>query len=326
MAINNNFLLRGRLSETDKHLATSSSSPDIIGHKQVEDPVSYFRNNYNTDPSESVDIKRNFSTIYVRAKNTANDGTVNQGYLHLYQCGYSLFMKPSLWSRYRMKTIRGYEYVTLSSDRKGEIAVGTDCFQIDTTSGFAYCLAAVISDTPEAHIPNDFKNSDEYVHWVCTNNGVCFRNLRTVSSGTRPSYEQKMRIEGSGTTQLGFFRMVCENVPAGTTIRMECSALGMDVSKVIDDKMLIYSCDIPGSLDTFLIMSAKTPNGNWPANASLKVEYYTAVTDTGLSYGFGVAPEELGLHENQMFMKAFQDEAGPTGHLILTGSCGTVFV
>lgn len=326
MAINNNYLLRGNLQETRSHIRTSCYSPDIIGHKQVADPVDFFLKNYNKDPNEGVDTSRQFNTVYVRAKNIADSGVSNDGYVHLYQCGYSLFMKPSEWMQDQMRTLNGNDYVLLQSSVADEIAVGVDCFQVSNKNDAKYCLAAVISDSPDAHIPDDFRDADEYVHWVMTNPGVTFRNLRTIWNYKKTTYEQIMRIEGSGSEELAMFYMTCKNIPHGTKIRMECSAIELDVSAAYDGNPLHDVKIVPASLDTYLIMSAITPDGKWPAGADLHVDYYTAVREGALSYQYSVTPMELSVHESPVLMSSLQEFAGPSGHLVLTGSCGTVFI
>lgn len=321
MGINNNFLLRQSLQDVDGHRRYNLyHSPDLIIHSQVTDPLQFFTDNYNSDVNEPVEKSSNYNFLYVRAKNMVNKA--NSGYLHVYQCGSSLFMKPSLWKDYAVSTISGKKYASFHASSNGQIVLADDLFAIGNSFNGKFCLAAVMSTETEPHIPDDFKNSDEYVNWVYTNRGVCFRNLTTEKKYTDPSYQRADRITGDGVeTRSGMIKISGKNLPEGTKIAVNCNLLGIDDEKDYDPKNEPkFTFDLAPNVDAYVKTEVRTPNGKWPEDAEIEVKFYLAFDADCLSYKFGQPFSAFGLEADPLLMTT------PYGRLVLSGSCATRFI
>ncbi len=323
MGINNQFLLRQSLNDDGAHRRYDLYfSPDLIIHDQVKDPLQFFTDNYGKDVNQPVELSSQFNFLYVRAKNL-KDGP-NSGYLHVYQCGSSLFMKPSLWKNYAVSTVGNQSYASFHAESQGQIVIADDVFQIKDNRDGKFCLAAVMSTEPNPYIPDDFGTYDQYVNWVYTNSGVCFRNLTTVKRFPKPAYSRADRITGVGTERKdGMITVTGNQLPAGTKIHVQCAPLDLDQEVVYDPQNKPkFPVEVDPGINAYVVTTAETPDGTWPAGTSLEVKFYLAFDANALSYKFGQPFSAFGLENHPRLTAA----ATPYGRLVLSGSCATRFI
>lgn len=325
MGYNNKFLVRESTSDSGQHTSGSLySSPDIICHTQVENPQQFFMDNYDTDPNQKVDPGSNYNLMYARVKNLADSGIVNTGYLHLYQCGSSLFMNPGRWRDFPVKTMTGESYMKFAASVKNTIVVGNDIFRVNKLSG-QFCLVAIVSEEEAGTIPESFTSYDTFNYWVRSNPGVALRNLSIEYNYEQKTYERSDSIEGSGDKPvLGGFKLTGVGLPAGTRIRMRCDAIGMNKEDVYDPKVPLTDAKMVNpTLKAYVISSAITPTGVWPEGASLCIEYLTESHAGDLCYQFGETMEKHGFHRHELMQDILGRNAGK---LVLTGRCETMFL
>lgn len=324
MGYNNNYLIREYVGDIGDHVSGYLySSPDIICHEQVLNPQEFFSNNYDTDPNQAIDRGSIYNMMYARVKRLTDSSQPDTGYLHLYQCGSSLFMKPSSWREHQVSTMNGEKYIAFTSGKKEEILVGNDIF-IANKEVWKYCLAAVISDNEEGTIPEDFTSYDTFNHWVRSNPAVALRNLTIMSNYIEKTYERADAISGVGTYQVfGGFKLVGTNLPKDTIIGIKCEPLNIKIEQKYNKDLPLTACAmIPPDLNAYVISYAITPDGKWPVNADLTMEYWTESLPNHLCYKFGAVPKMLGFERNQLMA----DKLDGNGKLVLTGRCSTLFV
>ncbi len=228
MAQYNDLYMRCSLSDTGNipRSGTLCTSPDIIpyGTSVVNDPVTFFTNNYSQDVGRDL-IANAQNYIYTRAYNYATGPET--GNISLYYSPASLLLYPDLWSQNGLKTSQGVDHVTVSATAPNQIVVSNDPFtwipqQIVNDH---YCMVSRIATAKNpCPIPNVGAITD-FANWISTNGGWAWRNVAVVPTGS-PTFTKTINYtqgQQAGTLQ---FVLQCQHVPVGSKVAFSCGTPG----------------------------------------------------------------------------------------------------
>jgi hypothetical protein len=301
MAYQNNFLLRESLSDNGNPINHGSycSSPDIISHEFVNDPQKEFAANYKSDPNQPINQKSKTNPVYTRAMSKQTASGMTKGYIRLYRADVSLFLNSDQWRKNPLYTQKGDSYVTISSQKAGDIAIGNDIFVLDGTQK-NYCIVGIVNDSTVETVPDNFKTIEDFILWVHTNPAVAARNFSLVKSGDKNDLEQIYNIDNTLTSAtLCTVSVDAENVPDGTVFGLENTALKLDKSETFyaADELSHQVSDSstwPANYKGYIRVYARLKNGEtWPPDAKLIMNYYVAVKIDEKIAAYGHDPETL---------------------------------
>jgi hypothetical protein len=323
MAYQNQFLIRTNLLDDGSNTHLSYNSPDIISHEQVANPQDFFANNYNQDVNQMVDRGLRTNFVYIRAKNMDDPRPNNTiGYARLYRASASLFMSPEIWKNNSVHTADGRDYIDISSASQGEITVGDDVFILDGTKNDGFCLVAIIADTPDKTIPDNFTSYDDFNYWLISNHAVAIRNLNVIYNYKKYDYERLDSLTNPESQDvITAFKLTAKNLPENTICGMSCDPIGLkkegnshgDYTEILDAAIM------PKNFNGYVLTYIKLPNQSiLPDDAELSIEYWTEVTPGDKCYTYATDPVTLGITSNTI-------KFSPSGKLMLTGSCSTLF-
>lgn len=322
--MNGSILLRDNLSDTGvvPSRGTYYLSPDLIAHEQVADPQKYFKDTYDQDVSMPLQTGSMTNLIYARVKNIGTEPI--QAYIRAYACLSSLFLNPSKWEDWQLKSVSGNEYVATGLIQPGEVGVGEEPFIFNAQKNMGYChtvYAMTTNDKPD--FPTEFKDYDSYVAWVMGCTHVAARNHSKVSS-EKSSYEQLDEFSNPSESQSRvalFLIQMTPGFPVGTKIIVNCEPLGI-VNKeheVIDSSTKFEFTEsgiVPPSFEGYVKTSVFLPPGGvWPKEGAIAVEAYVNVADDSIA-----APYTVDLASRPILAKA------NIGKLIQIGTCSTEFI
>ena len=325
MSYQNQVLIRTSLTDEGVlgQRGFSYKSPDMISHSQVADPVSYFTANYGEDPNEPLDQNSATNFVYVRAK--AKEANV-KGYVWLYCCGSSLFMKPSQWKQKKVYTVSGSSCAMLSpAANNGDVIVVDDPFLLNGLNTDYFCMVAITTEDKTEVLPGDFSTYDQFNYWVRTNTGVAVRNFSVLKNGIVYDFQRLDSLSNPESEPItALIEVSWKGMPAGYTVGIRCDAIpGMENSEITDgsDGSVFAAEKLPAGFDGYVETYAYNTDGEsiFPENAQITTKFYTTVTLEQMCFQFGKTVEELGI--NAVRKIGFTE----TNKLILTGECSTIF-
>lgn len=319
------------------------TSPDIICTQQntYSNPGAQFgtTTSYNGDPNLSV-INGQNNNFYVRGKNlgTANVG----GNMYVYWSKASLLLTPNLWFNQPMTTLnsQSQNYVALPSVGANQISVGATPFNWTPPSispNDHFCLIGAVSTGSHPWPPTSaptFANSDEFTMWVRNNQNICWRNLYLVTNPNQPQWDRLDSFSNPWTTTMPMMvQAACTNVPVGTTIKLICTALGINTSVVTTTtNQTVYSngTGCPAGFNGFIETTANLPSGttSWPSGAMITTTVFVGTSTTSpafvLAHDFGDDEEHPHVKETRrLVQKTLNDSNG--GALIAIGNTATAY-
>lgn len=328
MGYQNNILIRTSLSDEGiiGKRNFSYGSPDMISHTQVEDPKKFFTDNYGRDVNMPLDKNSGTNFVYIRGKNKAATGTETKGYVWLYCCGSSLFMKPSLWSGKKVYTAKGESCASVSSGSQNEIVVTSDPFLLNALAVQYFCMVSIITNEKKEYLPQDFVSYDQFNYWVRTNIGVGVRNFNVLIGSIVYDFQRLDLLSNpEDKEKAAMFVVTWSGLPDGYTVGVKCDAIP-DLAKSTvssgNTHSLAAAAIIPAGFDGYVETYAY--NGDkkigFPEGAVIITKFYTTVTIKDLCYPFGETLQELGCQPAEYL------GLSETSKLVLTGECSTAFV
>ncbi len=284
------ILLRGSLSDTGQvpH-RTLYSSPDIITHDQVKDSSDYFKQNYNSDPNQTVETLNN-NFIYVRVKNIGNADT-EENYVHLFSHVTSLYVNPNNCESSRISTIRGNRYSTLAPIKKGEIAATSDYFLFNGTQkyGTNCCFACVVSTEKKPDFTY-IRSWEQYCNWIYNNPNIATRNMVRTLSYRKRQFEDLYNISNPYTGSVHvIYQIEAHNLVEGTVYGIESVTVdSRKAEKKFSSDEDSHSIQTIGTMeqgfDDFVRIYGILPNEgqSWPDDAYFTVTSRIAYADNQL--------------------------------------------
>lgn len=304
-----------------------SDSPDIIVHKQVQNPLDFFTKNYDEDVAEPFTRGSN-NLLYVRAKNSGSVAAT--GYIRTYAAKATLFMNPAVWVNNINKTLSGKTIVETQLMAPREIGVTKDPFLFNAKESDNYCHIAYASmDGRSPDIPEEMENYGHFVTWVMYNPNVALRNFNVLSSKNMPSLRQTCEfanpsrdIEHEG----GFLLTLNGDYPVGTEIMMECGDIGLKDCFRVEDQQMEHvfwtEKQIPplysGTLNTIIHLPM---GGQWPLGGSFSVSFYAAEAKNEIAMRFSVSASSF-----KKFKQETHQLLGENARLIKIGTCSTKII
>lgn len=333
MAIINQVLFRDDIGDKGEQPSHGSycGSPDIIVHKDVSDPDTYFKNNYNEYVTEAVDRKSRINYIYTRVKNLTSSEV--KGRIQVYASRASLFMTPSIWLDnilYTPEDPSGNKnnYVNFDA-QKESIAVGSSPLILSGVDNNNFCLVGIACDEKGPEIQGDFKSYSDFVCWVRDNKGVCVRNMSAQNISTLKDYEGSYSLENPYSTEppAAMLNIIASDVLVGTVYGVECQALGICqewTARSTNARNGIV-INLPAGFNGVVKVYAKLPSGQsvWPVKARVRMESWIGMTAAEKAFCYG-----RGIHEflHNCDDLRFMDFANGGGKLVKIGECGMVTV
>lgn len=281
--MDNGLLIRDNLSDTGTIPSPGAiySSPDLIIHEQVENPLEFFTSNYDKDVNQAMDIHSRINLIYVRVKNISS--TPKVAYIHLFAANASLFLNTSEWKSNKLKTSEGLDYVQTDVIQPGEVGVGKVPFVFNALADHNYCHIGYVTDTPgDCDIPSDFHNYEEYSEWLHGNPNICMRNFALID-GPRFLLENSCEFSNpmpSPTT--GVFEIqMGGKFPAGTRIHLYSKQIGVDKLVVSETETSQYTdrvrATVPALLRGIATLKVSLPEGHeGEAGAYASLSFYVS--------------------------------------------------
>lgn len=327
MAYQKNLLLRTSITDSGDLSQHGSycSSPDIIMHSLVNDPQGEFSRTYSSDPSQRINKSSMTNPIYTRVKSMQPSPGPITGYLRLYRASMSLFMNTDQWKENKLITPQGKEYVTVKTQKSGEIIVGDDIFTIDGTKP-NFCIVGIINDSTEETLPQVFGSYNDFIMWVHSERCVAVRNFSLEQSGSRNDYEILYHMTNpEGIDRLGTVLVQASNLPAGTVYGLVNDALGMNKSTSFDPvdpvkQQVTDSAYLHSAFDGYVKIFARLPDGSrWPANAKLESTFWIGAEDREQMICFARPANEV-----LMDLSMLERHSKP-GRLVKVGSCTTLY-
>ncbi len=316
---------------------SSCYSPDIIpyGLSPVNDPQTFFSNNYNTDVAKDL-VPNAGNYCYIRGKNLSQQ-TAN-GSFYLYYAKPSLILYPDQWQDNPLKTSTGKDCFSFEGLGAGNIAVSTDPFTWEPgiTSGSNYCMVGRVV-TP-GH-PNDIPRTREinkYARCVLENPGICRRNIAFERTDT-PTWTQIIEYSQGDAPSEVQFAIICNNVPVGCEIAFSSATPGpspdiyLPTTKVTNSFNFVMGvkCQIPANYVTNITYSywanGKTP----PKGFTIKICALLIVPLDHDNYSLASTLEALGIPEtsdnpgHQNHLNDLHESIGPS-KVILVGEHYTI--
>lgn len=298
-------------------------SPDMISHTQVLNEKEFFSANYDSDPNMPLDKNSGTNFVYLRGK-SKNEGV--SGYMWLYCCGSSLFMKPSLWKNKKLYTVEGQSCVMISATEKDEIVVTDKPFVLNGLVNEHFCMVAITTDKKEECIPDDFATYDQFNYWVRTNMGVAVRNFTVLKNGLYYDYQRLDILSNPEDEEMpAMIKVSWTGIPDGYYVGVKCDSLP-DLEKQVETSSAVHSMAastiLPVGFEGYVETFAYNTDGesSFPENATITTQFYTPVALKQLCYPYGKTLQELGCESAERIGLT------STTKMVLTGECSTVFV
>lgn len=307
---------------TIHHHGSYCSSPDIICHSQVAYPKEFFKDNYNQDPNESVQLGSAVNFIYTRLKNLYT--TASGGYIHLYRSRASLFMHPSIWKNNKLMTQEGKSYVTIDTTEPNQVAVANEPFIIEAIKSNLFCIVGIASQDKDPIIPDDFSNYSDFILWVKGNQNVSVRNLSLERNCTKKDYE---RLDNFSNPEIipvpALFKVEAIGLPEGTVFGVKCAPLAIDDNQSINKGNILTASSIcPARFDGTVTTYAILPNNvsKWPKGARLDIDVYVGLEENSDAAIYAENWEDFNSDHHELMGRS------NGGHLVKIGSCSTEFI
>ncbi len=301
----NDIFLRANLGDNGSVPATGtlSTSPDIIpyGLAPVNNPVSFFTNNYSQDVGKDLTANAQ-NYLYMRGKNLMNGPET--GTLALYYSPASLLLYPDMWQQNQLKTSTGASTVPVSAAKLGDIVVGADPFVWTPqmpNPGDHFCLVGqVVTPSHPNPIPATGSISD-FASWVANNRGIGWRNVVVVNSGS-PTLTQS--VSYSQGTEAGSMYVAIQGtgIPAGAQVSFSSGTPGpvplinmAPYTATGSDFLVGIPTSIPANFSTNISYSYYA-NGTKPLPGwSITITVFYFAPPSNDAHAKGISPEALGI-------------------------------
>ncbi len=300
-------------------------SPDVICHAQVADPKTYFTNNYNSDPNQPVQLGSHLNFVYVRAKNLA-DSTQSGWYISVYRSPSTLWLTPSLWKDYKLKTQSGVDYVTVDPVQSGQVAVGNDYFILDALQSNYFCVVGIASQTPDPALPGSFSNYDDYWNWIRNNQNICGRNLNTIQDFPDRQFERLDEFQNPENEPVPILIQLTASgpLPGGTIFGVTCAPCDINKEQAVSQgTILTASGMVPANFSGNVTTFASLPSGttSWPDGANISTKLYVGQDADSEAAKYATPLEEIGVSREEL-----AEHHTENGVLVLLGSTATAFI
>lgn len=299
------IFLRANLADTGSVPATGSlcTSPDIIpyGLAPVNDPVTFFTNNYNQDVGQDL-IANAQNYLYMRAKNLMNGPET--GTLALYYSPASLLLYPSQWQNNQLKTSSGASTVAVSAPSLGAVVVGADPFVWSPqmpSPGDHFCLVGqVVTPSNPNPIPATGAISD-FSTWVANNRGIGWRNVVVVDTGSPTITNSVAYAQGTEGGDM-YVAIQGKGIPAGAQVSFSCGTPGP--SPLINmapytatgtDFLVGIPTNIPANFSSNISYSYYANNTTPLPGWSLTITVFYFAPPTNAAHAKGISPKALGI-------------------------------
>lgn len=333
MAIYNYILVRDTLDDTGTVPSPGypCASPDLICQQtQVTDPQTYFKNNYTSDPNQSIEFGGEPNFVYVRGKNMADNA--KSGYMFVYWSKGSLLLTPSNWIKNQLKVIKpgGVQvpYIEFLNVASQEIRASMDHYTWVPQTREHTCLVGVMSPTSIPNIPSSFADNEAFVSWVRQNQNVCWRNLNIENQHPDPSYVSIYPFGNLDDTQvLMFFQVVVSNnIPIGTTINLKCEPLSINWSQQIttdpQSRTVLRNGNCPSKYEGTVNILAYLPQGKtWPPGGQIDTTAWIGAMAKHPIARFGIPIKKFAIPANDTIPAGYSN-----GYLTRLGNCAVRFV
>lgn len=331
MAYQTKMLFRDSLGDIGDKSGHGSycASPDMIVHSLVKNPKPAFGTNYSSDPNEQVDKSSRTNAIYTRVKSMQEADGITNGYIRIYRANSSLFMNTDQWKNNRLRTPDGKEYVTVTTTKNGEIAVGDDILVVDGTKP-NFCMVGIVNDSAQETLPDKFSTYNDFVMWVHNERSVAVRNFSLYSSGQQYDSESLYAFSNpESKARLGSILVEASGLPKGTVFGLVNKDVCLDKSAVFDPdnpakKQVTDSAFLEAGFSGYAKIYAKLPQGQvWPAGASIITTFWIGVDEREEMLQFAKPIHQVALDRN-----AFEslDRSNGNGKLVKVGFCETMYI
>lgn len=328
MGYQRNMLLRTSLSDVGDMSGHGSycSSPDMIIHSLVNDPQTYYKNNYKNDPNQKLDRSSQTNTIYTRAKSMQDKAGEITGYIRMYRANASLFMNSDQWKNNKLLTPKGKEYTKVTAQKNGDIVVGDDVLVVDGTKP-NFCMVGIINDSTAETVPDKFKSYNSFINWVHSERCVAVRNFSLYDSGVSNDYESLYSISNpESISRRGLIIITVTGVPKGTVIGVENDDLFVSETMTFDPanpRPLLEGVQIPVNYDGYVRIYARLPQGAvWPPKAKITTELLIEALESEEMMQFALRTDKLFLERN--ILEDYK-KIDATGYLVKVGECEALF-
>lgn len=330
MAYQTKMLFRDSLDDIGDRSGHGSycSSPDMIVHSLVKNPQSAFGTNYSSDPNERIDTSSRTNAIYTRVKSMQGADGMTNGYIRVYRANSSLFMNTDQWKNNKLRTPDGKEYVTVSTARNGEIAIGNDILVVDGTKP-NFCMVGIVNDSVQETLPNKFSRYSDFVMWVHNERSVAVRNFSLCNSGQKYDSESLYAFSNpESKARLGSILVEASGLPRGTVFGLVNTDVGLNKSVVFDPgnpakRQVTDSAFLEAGLSGYVKIYAKLPEGQiWPARASLVTTFWIGAEEMEEMVQFARPVHQVLLDKSALDSL----DRGNGGRLVKVGFCETLYV
>ncbi|MBP2134344.1 hypothetical protein J2128_002310 [Methanomicrobium sp. W14] len=291
MTTYNDIYIRDNFGDTGVIPSTGIpyQSPDIIPFQDKTLTWDKANSSYKGPHIGKSIINNGVNNIYVRAKNLG-DKEVSGSTVSLYYSKASLFLLPVKWTSVMSaggkKALSFVDGSGSNSISPGGVAVSNPSFfltGLPPVSRTHYCLIGIVQ-TPDhpVTIPAAFTSNAAYDKWVMNNPAVAYRNI-SYSPNTKTQVSRVFDF-GNVNQSSAYFTIIITGhgfVP-GTAVRSQCT----DVNCPIDNNASLPEGDpqgnqnasfvtsVPGNFSGNLVVTVTSPEGNFPAGASLTISYF----------------------------------------------------
>lgn len=331
MAYQRSMLFRDSLDDTGdagRH-GSYCSSPDMIVHSLVKNPQAAFGANYDSDPNEKVDNSSRANPIYTRVKGMQASPETVTGYIRLYRANASLFMNTDQWKNNKLRTPNGREYVTVTAEKNGDIAVGDDILVVDGTKP-NFCMVGIVNDSEQETLPGVFSSYSDFVKWVHTERCVAVRNFSLQSSGQVYDYESLYHFANpESRSRLCSILVEASGLPKGTVFGLANADAGLQKETVFDPDnpakwQVTDSAFLEGAFDGYVKIYARLPQGQvWPASAYIVTTFWINADEKEEMARFARPAHEVLLDRESLERLGAGNGAG---RLVKVGFCETLYL
>ncbi|BAU54022.1 hypothetical protein [Mucilaginibacter gotjawali] len=283
------ILIRTSLDEGGEVPRTGdlSDSPDVIpyGTTKVEDPVSFFLDNY--DDNVNADLKATeVNYIYIRGKDLVRG--VQKGDMYVYYALDAELDMPASWANNKLKTSSGKNFVSVLGQNKDDILVGAEPFVWtvpNPPTGVTYSLIGIV--VPAGTVP-DFSGVTDFEAFVADNVNVGWTKV-TIKTPPPPPipklrWQTTFNYKQGDVARTMTFDIGWNGIPIGTYVSFKAEKeegpvppIFLDKTKVVETKAhFSIDSDVPAGYEsniTFYFYCDNAPAAG--STVTLKAYYLT---------------------------------------------------
>lgn len=238
MAQYDDLYLRMSLTDTGTipRLVTAGTSPDVIpyGNETVLDPQTFFTANYDSYVDKPLLTGTGeTNNIYVRVKNYFTEGTT--GKIYLYYAFNNQLDSPRVWKKNVIRTASGADYIEVTAEASGDIAVTAEPFvwaPPALPAGQSYNLIARVSTVRNPNpVPTTIASFTAYVG---DNGGIGWETPTLPPPVVKPVWTTSFPYAQGDTERTMYFMLEGENITIGSqvSISSDTGVIKMDKAPV----------------------------------------------------------------------------------------------